>query len=307
MRRFFINSDKEPLEVKELSKGCWICVECPDEDDLRFLREELHIPDDFIDSVSDTDERPRVERDDDWAMSIVRLPLPDPNPQTPFYTIPLGIMRGDDYVVTLVFQRTELIPDFIEHTRKRHIPLRNNPDFLLRVIFSSTFWFLKYLKEINSHLSFAEKSLRKSIRNNDLLDIMRLQKSLVYFNTSIQGNVVLLTRLKHLYIHDFDPELLEDVEIELRQAENTVKIYAEILGSTLDTYASIISNNVNDIMKKMTAISIVLMIPTLIASFYGMNVDVPMSEWKLSFWAIVAGSFGLTTLIYYLLQRSRWF
>lgn len=307
MRKYMINGEDGPVEIKNLQNGCWINIECPDDDDLRFIMKDLKIPEDFIISIADVDERPRVERDDDWALTILRIPIPDADNSCPYFTVPLGIIQNDEYVVTITSKRTELISDFIDHARKRHIKIHNHPDFLLRMIFSSTFWFLNYLKEINSSLALAENSLKKSIRNNDLLDIMRLQKSLVFFNTSLQGNEVLLNHLKRLYYHDFDPELLEDVEIELSQADNTVKVYGDILNSTLDTYSSVISNNVNDIMKKMTGISIVLMIPTLVASFYGMNVDVPLAGWKLGFWAIVAGSFLLTAIIYIFLRRSRWF
>jgi len=139
---------------------------------------------------------------------------------------------------------------------------------------SSSVWFLKYLKQINNDIKEAEDQLERSIRNEDLQDLLRIEKCLVYFTTSLKGNDILLHRIKNLrsYRDTYNPELLEDVEIELRQAQETTSVYSDILSGMMDAYASVISNNLNIVMKRLTSISIVLMIPTLIASFYGMNV-----------------------------------
>lgn len=306
MRMYITNGEKGPVVSDYPCDGCWINIEDPDSGDMRYLREDLKVPEDFIVSISDSDERPRIERDNNWTLTIVRIPVPGKDSLYPFATMPLGIIYNQTYAITVAMRRTEMIADFIDHAGYKHIAILNQPDFILRIIFSSTYWFLNYLKEIDRQQADAERRLRKSVRNSDLLDLMRLQKSLVLFNTSIQGNEVLLAHLENVYADDFNKDLQEDVEIELQQAANTVKVYSEILSSTLDTYASVISNNVNDIMKRMTAVSIVLMIPTLVASFYGMNVDVPMSRWPLGFWAIVAGSLLLSVIIYLILRRSRW-
>lgn len=306
MRTYLKNGEKGPVVTDCLCEGCWINIEEPDSSDMRYLREDLKVPEDFIVSISDNDERPRIERDKNWTLTIVRIPFRGEDSNCPLATMPLGIIYNETYAITVAMRRTEMISDFIDHACYKHITILNQPDFILRIIFSSTYWFLKYLKEIDRQQADAEGRLRKSVRNSDLLDLMRLQKSLVLFNTSIQGNEVLLTHLENVYANDFNKDLQEDVEIELQQAANTVKVYSEILNSTLDTYASVISNNVNDIMKRMTAVSIVLMIPTLVASFYGMNVEVPMSHWPLGFWAIVAGSLLLSIIIYLILRRSRW-
>lgn len=306
MRSYITNGADGPMYVEKPCEGCWINVEQPSEADMAFLGGELGVPQDFLESIGDADERPRIERDEKWTLTIVRIPVVESESSYPFTTIPLGIIYNDTYAITVTMRRTEMIPDFIKHAGHRHIAILNRPDFILRIIFSSTYWFLNYLKHINRRQTEAEHRLRKSVRNNDLIDLMRLQKSLVFFNTSIQGNEVLLTHLENVYADEFNHELLEDVEIELQQAANTVKVYAEILSSTLDTYASVVSNNVNDIMKRMTAVSIVLMIPTLVASFWGMNVEVPLGAWRFGFWAISAGSFVLSAAVYIILRRLRW-
>ena len=202
-----------------------------------------------------------------------------------------------------------MLTDFIEHTRKKSVLVRNKLDLIFRLIYSSTVWFLKYLKQINVDVTAAEKELEKSIKNEDLLRLMKLQKTLVYFNTSIRGNEVLIGKLKTIFSDTdyLDADLVEDVVIELKQAYNTVNIYSDILTGTMDAFASIISNNVNVIMKRMTSLSITLMIPTLIASFYGMNVDIHLEEMPHAFAWIVIASVVLSGLSFVLFKKIKWF
>lgn len=155
-----------------------------------------------------------------------------------------------------------MIPDFIQHICRKSINIPNKYELILRIIYSSAVWFLKYLKQINNEVSMAEKELEQSIRNEDLLRLMNLQKTLVYFNTSIRGNEVMVGKLQNIFNEkDYqNPELTDDVLIELKQAHNMVNIYSDILTGTMDAFASIISNNVNTIMKRMTSLSIILMV-----------------------------------------------
>ncbi len=189
------------------------------------------------------------------------------------------------------------------------VQIAQNSTLPFRIIYSSAVWFLKYLKQINIDISAAEKELERSIRNEDLLRLMRLQKTLVYFNTSIRGNEVMIGKLRTIFQDTdyLDTELVEDVIIELKQALNTVNIYSDILTGTMDAFASIISNNVNTIMKRMTSLSIVLMLPTLIASFYGMNVDIHLEEVPFAFSLIVLFSIGLSTLAFVIFRKIKWF
>ena len=231
------------------------------------------------------------------------------NGSLPFGTVPIGIITNNEIIVSVCYYNTDLLPDFIEHTRRKGIVVRNKLDLIFRLIYSSAVWFLKYLKQINLDISAAEKELERSIRNEDLLRLMRLQKTLVYFNTSIRGNEVMIGKLKTIFQDTdyLDTELVEDVIIELKQALNTVNIYSDILTGTMDAFASIISNNVNTIMKRMTSLSIVLMLPTLIASFYGMNVDIHLEEVPFAFSLIVLFSIGLSTLAFVIFRKIKWF
>lgn len=305
MRKFYCN-DNGFIEHKDWSPFCWVNVECPDKDDVSFMLDDLDIPSDFLDSVADIDERSRVERDGDWKLTILRIPIRTNDDSMPFTTVPIGIITNNEILLTVCYHHTELIPDFVDHTRSKGIKIDNEADFILRILYSSAFWYLRYLKDISHMVDAASDQLEKSIRNEDLLILKGLQSTMVYFNTSIRGNEILIDRLHRIYGDHIDEDLLEDVQIELHQADSTANIYSDILESTMSSFAGIISNNVNDIMKKMTAISIVLMIPTLVASFYGMNVQITYGNHPWVFWCIVGGSFILSTGLFFILRKFHW-
>lgn len=298
------------VEKTQWLPNSWVNVVCPNDDDFEFLTKTLNVPESFLDDIADTDERPRTDTEGNWLLTILRIPVQNKqNGSLPFDTVPIGIITNNEIIVSVCYHNTDLLPDFIEHTRRKGIVVRNKLDLIFRIIYSSAVWFLKYLKQINIDISAAEKELERSIRNEDLLRLMRLQKTLVYFNTSIRGNEVMIGKLRTIFQDTdyLDTELVEDVIIELKQALNTVNIYSDILTGTMDAFASIISNNVNTIMKRMTSLSIVLMLPTLIASFYGMNVDIHLEEVPFAFSLIVLFSIGLSTLAFVIFRKIKWF
>ena len=300
--RKYLYSENGFTEKAEWQPNCWVNVECPDNDDFKFLTEELKVPESFLEDIADVDERPRTETEDNWLLTILRIPMQSNQRGVPFITVPIGIITNDGIIVSVCYHHTELIPDFIQHTRRKNIVVNNKLDLILRIIYSSAVWFLKYLKQINNDVATAEKELEKSIRNEDLLRLMKLQKTLVYFNTSIRGNEVMIGKLQSIFQEkDYqNPDLVEDVVIELKQAYNTVT-------GTMDAFASIISNNVNTIMKRMTSISIILMVPTLIASFYGMNVDVHVDELPHAFSLIILISIMLSAMAFVIFKKIKWF
>ncbi len=307
--RTYLSCEAGFVEKPQWLPNCWVNVVCPDTDDFRFLTQELNVPESFLTDIADTDERPRTETEGKWLLTILRIPVQNNQNSIPFSTVPIGIITNEEVVVSVCYHQTELIPDFIGYTRRKGLVVRNKLDLIFRIIYSSAVWFLKYLKQINNDVSAAEKELERSIRNEDLLRLMRLQKTLVYFNTSIRGNEIMIGKLTSIFQDtDFlDKELVEDVITELRQAYNTVNIYSDILTGTMDAFASIISNNVNTIMKRMTSISIILMVPTLIASFYGMNVDVHLETMPHAFALIVVCSIVLSSLAFVIFKKIRWF
>ena len=186
--------------------------------------------------------------------------------------------------------------------------MTSETDFIFRLVHSSAVWFLKYLKQISSLIMEAEEALESSVRNEDLLQLMKLQKCLVYFSTSIRGNEAVINKLQGSRRSiGYDEDLAEDVSIELKQAYNTVTIHAEILTGTMDAFASVISNNVNTIMKRMTSVSILLMLPTLIASLYGMNVPNGLEHSPIAFWGLVVIAVVISVGAFFLLKRIKWF
>lgn len=288
---------------------CWVNVECPTQEDFDFLQNTLKVPASFLHDIADTDERPRTDTEGNWLLTILRIPIQTLQDKVAYTTVPIGIITNNEIVVSVCYHSTEMIPDFIEHTRRKGINVPNKYELILRLIYSSAVWFLKYLKQINNEVSCAEKELEKSIRNEDLLRLMNLQKSLVYFNTSIRGNETMIGKLGNIFNEkDYqNSELTEDVLIELKQAHNMVNIYSDILTGTMDAFASIISNNVNTIMKRMTSLSIVLMVPTLIASFYGMNVDIHLEHVPHAFSLIALISVCLSVTALIIFRKIKWF
>ena len=300
-------NDKGFVKAEKMEGNCWINVVCPTKEETKFLLQELQIPDDFYNDIEDIDERPRIEIENGWTLIILRIPFKSNDAKLPFNTAPLGLMFKDDTFVSLCFHEIDILSDFVSYTLRKKIIIHNHFDFVLKLLLSSSVWFLKYLKQINQRIKLAEDNLEQSIKNEELQALLQIEKCLVFFITSLKGNDVLFRRIKNLKNHDFDPELLEDVEIELRQAEETTNIYSNILTGVMDAYASVISNNLNVIMKRLTSISIILMIPTLIASLYGMNVPNNLQENPLGFWIVLLISLLISISGVFLFKKKNMF
>lgn len=308
MRAFYKNNNGL-IETKEWIPNCWINIECPTESEKKYLLEELRIPEEFYNDIEDIDERPRIEIENGWTLIIMRIPIKSNDIKLPFHTIPVGIIFKNDICVTISFHPSELLTDFVTYTQRKNIGVKDNFDLVLKLLLSSSVWFLKYLKQVNQKIKLAEDNLEKSIKNEELQALLQIEKCLVFFMTSLKGNDILLHRIKNIKSQkeNFDLDLLEDVEIELRQAQETTNIYSDILTGTMDAYASVISNNMNNIMKQMTSISIILMIPTVIASFYGMNVPNTLQENSFGFWIIILISILFSSIGVFLFMKRKWF
>lgn len=308
MRRY-IYPQEAFIERDKLMPGCWIKVVRPSAADLDYLIEEVGVPESFLADTADNDERPRMEIEEGWQLTIIRIPVETLESTTPYNTVPVGIIYSAEkqITVTICYHRSQLMQDFIEHNKRKQIVVETETDFILRLILSSAVWFLKYIKQISFLVMEAEEALEKSIRNEDLLQMMKLQKCLVYFNTSIRGNQSVMGKLRSTRYSSYDQDLAEDVAIELNQAYNMVNVYSDILTGTMDAFASIISNNVNTIMKRMTSISIVLMLPTMVASLYGMNVELPFANKPWAFAALLWASLLLSAGAFAYFKRIKWF
>ena len=269
----FWNTQGGLAQLTEWQPNCWIQVTCPTEEDQRELEEKFNIPDYFMSDISDTDERARYEYDDGWMLIILRIPyVKEIRSRTPYTTVPLGIIHKRDVTITVCFYETNMMIDFVSFQQKRDEGFTDYVDMIFRLFLSSAVWYLKRLKQISMLVDKAKRNLDKEVNNESLIGLSRLQDSLTYFQTSIRGNETLLSKLKFkLQIDELDADLIEDVNIEMTQARETTLIYTNILESTMDTYQSIINNNMNTVMRTLTSVTIIMMIPTLITSMFGMN------------------------------------
>lgn len=307
MRTFWnINNGLRTLD--EWTPGCWVQVTCPSEEDEEFLFNELEIPTYFLDDIRDKDERARYEYEEGWSLVILRIPyVKEVRSRTPHTTIPLGIIMNKGVCVTVCNYETNMMIDFVSYQQKRGLGFTDSVDLTFRLFLSSAVWYLKRLKQINVLIEESKRNLDHSIDNEDLIGLSRLQDSLTYFVTSIRGNETLLSKLKFkLPVDELDAELIEDVNIEMNQARETANIYANILDSTMETYASIINNNMAGVMKQLTSISLILMVPTLIASIFGMNLLNGMETTSWGMPVVVVGSLVVTGLFYWIFRKRAW-
>ena len=285
--------------IPEWQPNCWIQVTCPTEEDQKELEERFNIPDYFLSDISDTDERARYEYDDGWMLIILRIPyVKEVRSRTPYTTVPLGIIHKRDVTITVCYYETNMMIDFVSYQQKRGEGFTDYVDMIFRLFLSSSVWYLKRLKQINTLIEKAKHNLDHEVNNESLIGLSRLQDSLTYFVTSIRGN-------ENLQVDELDADLIEDVNIEMTQARETTNIYSDILESTMDTYSSIINNNMNTVMRTLTAVTIIMMFPTLIASLLGMNLINGMENNPYGFVIAIVISFLVTGLSWGILRHKR--
>jgi len=294
-------------QLEQWQPNCWIQMTCPTDEDRQMLEEEYKIPDYFLSDISDTDERARYEYDDGWMLIILRIPyVKEVRSRTPYTTVPLGIIHKRDVTITVCYYETNMMIDFVSYQQKRGTGFTDYVDMIFRLFYSSAVWYLKRLKQINMLIDKAKRNLDKEVNNESLIGLSRLQDSLTYFNTSIRGNETLLSKLKFkLQIDELDADLIEDVSIEMTQARETANIYSNILESTMDTYQSIINNNMNTIMRTLTSVTIILMLPTLVASFFGMNLVNGMESNPIGFIIAILLSLVISVASWFLFRHKR--
>ncbi|MDR0585093.1 MAG: magnesium transporter CorA family protein [Treponema sp.] len=298
MIRIRTQSESGIVEIDTVSKGCWIDARWVNRDDLNRLEKEFGIDTELLTDIMDTDEQSRIEKEDEYTAIIVRLPVFDETEEVAFSTLPLGIILFSDKIVTICRRSSDALDGFLK-SRMRSFNLKNKSAFVLNLLSRGAFIYLKCLKELNKQTNIIKEELQRSIKNNELIQLLSIQKSLVFFTTSIKSNELLLEKLQKSPLMRFkedEKELLEDVVIENRQAIEMANIYSSILTGTMDAFASVISNNLNIVMKRLTIVSIVLMIPTLIYSYFGMNLALPFQNLNGIGWGVMLVSFASAAL-----------
>ena len=282
----YLKCDNGFKETEQYDFSCWINVVNPTKDDINELVSHFNTPDYFYEDISDIDERPRFDRDDGWILTIIRVPnrVRTEDNQDPIYiTIPLGMMLKDNILVTIYYGQNNVISNFINWSNQKKIN-RTGYDLYISIFLESNFWYLKYLKQIHLQMKKAESSLSDKMNKSELMHIMNIEKFLVYFTASLKDNESVLTRAKRFIpTKSYDEDLMDDVEVELSQALHTSQIYSDILEREQSSYSSIINNSLNQTMKKMTIITICLMVAALVPGFYGMNLTNGMEDWIYGF------------------------
>lgn len=304
------NGQLEQLASAE--KNCWINIYPPySKEEVEKVSSTLDIPIEFLIDSLDIDERSRFESDDGVQLIVVNTPVKNQDEAdyaADYITVPIGIIEVEDYIVTISSQQNPVIDFFLNRKVKNFDP-ENHSDFVLRILDKNIYYFLHYLKRINSQRNLYERELFNSSRNSELGKLMNLQKSLIYFATTLRDVEIMsmkLQRTNFLKIrgNEDQEDFMEDIIIDSSQAREMSDVYTNIINTTVDSYASIISNNLNIVLKRLTTITIILMVPTLVASFFGMNVALPFEESAYAFPITIALSVLLAGGAFFFFRRQ---
>lgn len=301
MIRYYATVNGRIRQLDEQTEGCWIDVINPDEKEINSLIQQFALEPDFLRAALDDEESSRIESEDGNTLIILDAPVAERGEDdVAYYTVPMGILVTPSHVITVSLRENAIIAEFAEGVVKG-VQTNLRTQFVLHVILRVATRYLQFLKQIDKLSSSLEKQLRKSMKNKELIQLLDIQKSLVYFSTSLKADETTLEKLmrgRYIKLYEDDQDLLEDVLIEIKQAIEMSSIYLNILSGTMDAFASVISNNLNIVMKVLASITIVISIPNIIAGFYGMNVSgLPLAQ----FWwfpvVIAGGLMGVVGLI----------
>ncbi len=301
---------KETLEEKDFKIGAWINLINPTESEIKNVCKNIHISEDFIRDALDDEEKARIEieEDDGTILFVVDVPIIEKNDDNDtFTTMPLGIILvRNEYFITVSLKKNKVI-EYFQNRKLRNFDTSKRIEAIFQILYMNSSYYLQYLKQINKETEIAESVLKSSMKNKELLKLLSLEKGLVYFRTSLKSNELVMEKVmrgKIVILTEESQEILEDSIIENRQAIEMAEIYANILNNTMEAYASIISNNLNGVMKFLTSMTIVIAVPTMISSFWGMNVMIPFKDSSFGFLIMISISILLTIIVTWWLKRK---
>mgnify|MGYP000545422041 FL=1 len=295
-------------KVDTIQKGCWINLVNPTEKEIKRVCDEVNIEEAFIRYPLDYEEQARIDQEDDVVLFVIDVPTVEYNNENKEYTtMPLGmIVVRDDYFITICLKKSKVIESF-ETGIIKNLYTYKKTRFILQILYYNSSHFLNLLKQINKETEIAENVLQKSMKNKELIKLLTLEKGLVYFTTSLRSNEAVMEKTlrgKIVKMYEEDEDILEDAIVENKQALEMSKVYSNILNGTMEAYGSIISNNLNSVMKYLTSVTIVLSIPTMIGSFWGMNVGLPLTDNPFAFALIITFSIIVSILVAILLKKK---
>lgn len=295
-------------QLESMTNGTWVKAIDPMPDEVQQLM-NWGVDVDYINYSLDLDEMPRIERDEDYTFILLRVPHYQPDNDIPYITIPLGIMIRGNTVITLCRYDKDMFK-VLANGKYRLLKTGKRYRFALYIFLETATRYLTHLREINRTTEAIEDQLQKSTRNRELMELLKYQKSLTYFATALRSNEVMMERAQRTQIFNYyeeDQDLLEDVLTENQQAIQMTSINTEILSSMMDAFASIISNNLNGVMKALAALTIIVNMPTIVASFYGMNVNLPFDQHPSAFLIVLGMALALTAVATYIFYKRDWF
>ncbi len=304
---FYITREKELVKLEDFESGAWINVVAPNEEEKALLINEYSVDATLLEDALDPEESPRYEYEDDKTFIIINVPIKSKDNDEFYETIPLAILPFKNYIITVCLSDDTVLDKFLKGKTKDFYT-QYKTRFILQILQNTSNEYLRNLKILEKLSDRITSNVKDSIENKELLSLLKIEKSLVYFATSLRGNEKILERLlRHHLIKNYpeDSDLLEDVITDNKQALEMTSLYTDILSSTMDTYASIISNNQNDAMKILTSITFVMSIPTIVSGIWGMNVWVPMQDKPFGFLILMGVIVLLTVLVAYLLRKLR--
>ncbi len=320
MHKIYKTHKGKIFNPEKISDDCWIDINSPTEDEIFNIKSKINIPEEFLASIRDIDEVPKFEKEDNLNFILIQTPVmheengKDDEPEINFSIAPLGIIYTSNLILTISEGKNDVI-EYLKlklknYTKNRIIHTDDIPQMILKLILFTEKLYLRYSKIINQKIRAAQSNLEQSPKNEEIINLMNLEKSLVYFSTSLHSNNVVFEKIskrKFFTSNEENEELVEDILDESKQAIETVKIYGKIINNISTTFASIISNNLNRTVKLLTSMTIILMIPTLVASVYGMNVALPFQSSSYAFWITVSISIGMASLVALILFRKNLF
>jgi magnesium transporter len=295
-------------EQAGICPGCWVHIANPTKEELEEVSRETGALSEFLQAALDEEETPRIDREDEQTLILIDIPVLEPEGTSYVYnTLPLGIVITENHIITVCLEETTIIEDFYRG-RVRGFDCAKKTRFVYQLLYKISSRFLQYLRQIDKAKTQVETALHKSMKNRELIQMLTLEKSLVFFATSLKANEAVMEKLLKTTLlkrYPDDEELLEDVIIENKQAIEMCTIYRDILSGTMDAFASVISNNLNIVMKFLTSVTIILAVPTLIASLWGMNLDVPFEKTPGGFLIITGIAVVSTVIVAIILWRRK--
>lgn len=304
----------ETLTLKTLQKGAWINIIDPTPYELKEVSAVTKVEPDFLRSALDDEERSHIDVEDDSIMILTNVPVV--YDEESYDTLPLSVILTREYIITVCLEETPVIASFNERTARLFHTYKKT-QFLFEILYRSATFYLRYLRQINKLSEEIEDQLRISMHNNDILRLMELRKGLTYFSVALRSNDAVFDKILRLRtnrtlegvldIYEEDEDLLEDVIIENKQAREMVEMYSQILSQMADIFSSIISNNQNMVMKFLAAVTIIIAVPTVIASFFGMNVPMPLGENTYGFLIVIIIAATAATFAAYVFYKKRMF